>query len=156
MGQNLGLFIASDFATYFFPRKMKEKTWNLSISGLLWLRRQDSNLRPPGYELLWGSYPLQCKGFAHILPPKIEENPKAKRVCSSAHKRTFTEMGRNLGQSWSEQLKKWYAETKKRIFLLCMIFQSVKSSPRSIVLYLPSITKSSCLAQQLGGHKQRR
>ncbi len=26
MGQNLGLFIAPDFATYFFPPKTKEKT----------------------------------------------------------------------------------------------------------------------------------
>ena len=26
MGQNLGLFIAQDFASYFFPPKAKEKT----------------------------------------------------------------------------------------------------------------------------------
>ena len=114
MGQNPGLFIASVFATYFFPRKMKEKTWNLTISGLLWLRRQDSNLRPPGYELLWSSNPLQCKGFTHILPPKSGENQKAKQVCSPAQKRTFTEMGRNLGQSWFGQLNRCVAINKEK------------------------------------------
>ena len=143
MGQNLGRKFDPLFASYFFPPKTKEKTWNLAISGLLWLRRQDSNLRPPGYELLWGSNPLQCNGFSHILPPKIGEKPKAGQVCSSAQKRTFTEMGRNLGQSWFGCIKKWYAETKKRIFLLCMILDSVKPSPRSVVLYLPSNTKST-------------
>ena len=42
--------------------------------------------------------PLRCKGFTNVLPPKIRENPKANHVCPSAHNRTFTEMGRNLGQ----------------------------------------------------------
>ena len=155
MGQKVGRKSDLLFASYFFPPKTKEKTWNLAISGLLWLRRQDSNLRPPGYELLWGSNPLHYKDFSPVSPPKIGENPKAKQVCSPAKKRTFTEMGRNLGQSGFGCIKKWSAETKKRIFLLCMILRSVKLSPESIVLYLPSNTKSSRLAQPLGCHKQR-
>ena len=113
MGQNLGRKFDPLFMSYLSPRKTKEKTWNLSISGLLWLRRQDSNLRPPGYELLWGPDPLQYKGFTHILPQKTGVNPKAKRVCSSTHKRTFTEMGRNLGQYWFcmyQEVVRWNKE----------------------------------------------
>ena len=68
---------------------------------------------------------MHCKGFTNVLPPKIGENPKAKRVCSPAHTRTFTEMGRNLGQSRFECIRKWYAESKKRIFLLCMILEAI-------------------------------
>ena len=143
MGQNLGRKSDPLFASYFSPPKTKEKTWNLSISGLLWLRRQDSNLRPPGYELLWGSNPLQYKGFTHFLPPKIGENPKAKRVCSPAHERTFTEMGRNLGQRWFGCIKKWDAESKKRIFLLCMILIFIEHSSEGIPFYLPPSDESS-------------
>ena len=49
------------------------------------------------------------------------------------------------GSSRNEPLKQ-----RRGFFLLCMIFRSVKLSPRSIVLYL-----SSCLAQQLHRHRQR-
>ena len=55
------------------------------------------------------------------------------------------------GSSRNEPLKQ-----RRGFFLLCMIFRSVKLSPRSIVLYLPSTTESSYLAQQVGRHKQRR
>ena len=55
------------------------------------------------------------------------------------------------GSSRNEPLKQ-----RRGFFLLCMIFRSVKQSPRSIVLYLPSTTESSYLAQQLGRHKQGR
>ena len=35
----------------FQPLKQKKSSETIVISELLWLRRQDSNLRPPGYEV---------------------------------------------------------------------------------------------------------
>ena len=32
------------------PQKLEKPRYSIRIPGLLWLRRQDSNLRPPGYE----------------------------------------------------------------------------------------------------------
>ena len=135
MGQNLGLIIALDFASYIFSPKTKEKTWNLTISGLFWLRRQDSNLRPPGYELLWGLNPLQCKGFAHSLPQKIGENPKAGCVCFSANRRTFTEMGRNLGQSWFgvyQEMSRWIKEEDFSSLHYSRLYQAISEKCRII------------------------
>ena len=44
-------------------KKIKENTRFLSKSGVLWLRRQDSNLRPPGYELAMRVQSIGVQGF---------------------------------------------------------------------------------------------
>ena len=50
MGHGMGQVGSPERTPNFLTRIKKKNSRNRSISGVLWLRRQDSNLRPPGYE----------------------------------------------------------------------------------------------------------
>ena len=51
MGQGLGQRISGKLPPNYFTLKEKSSE-TMVVSELLWLRRQDSNLRPPGYEYM--------------------------------------------------------------------------------------------------------
>ena len=49
--QNVPIYcFAHGFNTSFLPKKLEKHRISFEIRCFLWLRRQDSNLRPPGYE----------------------------------------------------------------------------------------------------------
>ena len=54
MGQNMGQTVSREIAEFFFelfnPQNARKSPEILRFQDFLWLRRQDSNLRPPGYE----------------------------------------------------------------------------------------------------------
>ena len=54
MGQNMGQLVFCEFAEFFSelssPQNARKSPEILRFHDFLWLRRQDSNLRPPGYE----------------------------------------------------------------------------------------------------------
>ena len=54
MGQNMGQTVFCGFAEIIFklfdPKNTRKSPEILRFQDFLWLRRQDSNLRPPGYE----------------------------------------------------------------------------------------------------------
>ena len=56
-------------------KKIKENTRFLSKSGVLWLRRQDSNLRPPGYELAMRVQSVGEQGFHGTFRAKKRRKP---------------------------------------------------------------------------------
>ena len=68
-------------AHHIFCQKTKKKSWNLAISGLLWLRRQDLNLRPPGYELLSSRQTIALQGFCVHFRPQNREKPEGRIQC---------------------------------------------------------------------------
>ena len=50
LGHGLGQTVDPNFDPNYFGEKSTEKHLIRLKSGVLWLRRQDLNLRPPGYE----------------------------------------------------------------------------------------------------------
>ena len=58
MGQNMGQTVLQEIAENFFElfdrQNARKSPEILRFQDFLWLRRQDSNLRPPGYERLPG------------------------------------------------------------------------------------------------------
>ena len=62
-------------------QKVQKNTWFHTKSGVLWLRRQDSNLRPPGYELLSSRQTLALQSFCVHFWPKNREKPEGRIQC---------------------------------------------------------------------------
>ena len=97
------------------------------------------------------------QGFHTYFTPRKSRKPRRPNEFAprptSGHSRKWVGIWVSADEG-SSRIRPLYQ--RREFFLLCMILRSVKQSPGSIVLYLPSITKSSHLAQQLGRHKQRR
>jgi len=74
MGQNMGQTVFCKFAEFFSElfnaQNARKSPEILRFQGFLWLRRQDSNLRPPGYELLKSVFSIAAVGLFALFHEK--------------------------------------------------------------------------------------
>jgi hypothetical protein len=98
MGQNLGHPRVHKMGT---GQKVAESKRKPLLSGweavVLWLREEDLNLRPPGYELRPDTQAAAPQCFPGLFRPEIPKNPKVVPVRSTA---AFDILGHILGQDF--------------------------------------------------------
>ena len=75
---------------------MKKKNSHLLVTVFLfWLRRQDSNLRPPGYELLKSVFSAAALGILALFQGKPGGRSPFRTVVSTL---CYPRMGQHMGQ----------------------------------------------------------
>ena len=94
MGQNLGQIQKLKINLAKKLRKTKIIRWNQAIPADFWLREEDLNLRPPGYELLLVCAILFFQYFPDIFRSKIDQNPEV--VCD-LFRPGFSDSGSDFG-----------------------------------------------------------
>ena len=101
MGQNLGHPRVHEMGT---GGKVTESKRKPPLSGwkavVLWLREEDLNLRPPGYELWSGRQTTGPQCFLGLFRPEIPQNPKVVPIRSTA---AFDILGHILGQDFERR-----------------------------------------------------
>ena len=103
------------FHTMLKSYKSKEKP--RQTPWFLWLRRQDSNLRPPGYELLKSVFSVAAVGLFALFQGKPGGRSPLQTVLSTL---CYPRMGQRMGQTLHTPIwifQKTHIDNWRRIFL---------------------------------------
>lgn len=100
------------------------------------MRRQDSNLRPPGYELRWVSPSAASQCFPDLFEPEMAQNPKVVPLRSTV---TFSNLGQGLGQQKNRASPKkavhFSITSPLRASMMRRIFRSTRSGIWELLLH---------------------
>ena len=96
MGQTVSRKIAENFSELFDDQNTRKSPKILRFQDFLWLRRQDSNLRPPGYELLKSVFSIAVLGVLSLFREKPGGHSPLQTVLSTL---CFPRMGQRMGQT---------------------------------------------------------